>query len=88
MGELTATILFQQEGNQITGTITSDFGKWEITEGVLSGNSLLFTISANIMGNAMEMEFSGTAEKDAIEGTMSTVAGNAEIRATRAPDED
>jgi len=88
MGELTSAIVIQQEGNQITGTIISDFGKWEITGGILSGNSLSFSIAANIMGNAMEMEFSGTAERDSIEGSITTPAGNAELRATRIPDED
>jgi len=88
MGELTSTILFQQEGDQITGTISSELGNWEITGGVLSGNTLSFTIAANIMGNAMEMEFSGSAERDVIEGSISTMAGNAELRATRIPEEE
>jgi len=85
MGEITVAIVFQQEGNQITGTITSEIGKWEVTGGALSGKNLSFTIAANIMGNDMEMEFYGTAEQDSIEGSISTSFGNAELQATRAP---
>jgi imidazolonepropionase-like amidohydrolase len=85
MGELDVTVELEQEENEISGTITSNFGKWEISDGILSGNDLTFTISATIMGESIDMEFSGKAEQDLIEGTFSFSSGSAEIRVTRVP---
>ncbi len=86
MGEMGSTMELAQEGSSISGHISSNFGKWEISDGVLSGNELSFIISAVIMGETMEMSFTGTAEKDSIEGTVSFEGGIAELRATRIPD--
>lgn len=86
MGEMEMTVEIEQEGNQISGTISSDFGQWEISDGFLSENELTFTISATIMGESMDMVFTGTAEKDSIEGTISFMDGSAELKATKIPD--
>jgi len=85
MGEMEMTVEIEQEGNEIRGFISSSFGKWEIRDGVLSGNDLSFTLAATIMGETMEMNFSGKAEKDTIEGTIAFAGGKAELRATRVP---
>ncbi len=86
MGELDMTLELEQEGNAITGNISSEMGRWEIREGLLSGNELTFIIPATIMGETVEITFSGTAQKDSLEGTVSFVGGSAELRATRIPD--
>ncbi|MDH7511626.1 MAG: amidohydrolase family protein [Clostridiales bacterium] len=85
MGELDLTMELEQEGSKVSGALTSAMGRWEIREGTLSGSNLVFSIEATIMGQTMTMEFSGTAEKDSLEGTISTAMGNAELRASRVP---
>lgn len=85
MGEVEVAVELEQEGNQVSGTLSSSYGKWEIRDGLLSGNDLSFSILATIMGETMEMGFSGKAEKDTIEGTISFSGGRAELRATRIP---
>ncbi len=85
MGVMEMTLEIEQEGNEISGSISSDMGKWEISDGFLSGNELSFTITATIMGETMNLVFSGTAEKDYIEGTISFMGGSAELKATRIP---
>lgn len=85
MGEMEMTMELEQEGSQVKGFVTSQMGRWEIKDGVLSGAELTFTLAASIMGETMEMEFSGKAEKDTLEGTISSAMGNAELRATRIP---
>ena len=85
MGEIEATVELEQEGSRISGTIASSYGKWEIKDGLLSGNELSFTILATIMGETTELAFSGKAEKDTIEGTIAFAGGRAELRATRIP---
>lgn len=86
MGEMDMTLEIQQEGNSVSGTISSEMGEWTISDGVLSGKELLFTISATIMDETIELAFSGTAEQDSIDGTISFEGGSAELRATRIPD--
>jgi len=85
MGEVETTVEFEQEENEITGTIINDFGKWEISEGYLRGSELTFVYTAEIMGETMEMTFSGKAEEDLIEGTVTFPRGSAELRLTRIP---
>jgi len=86
MGEMEMTLEIEQEKNQISGTLNSEFGQWEINDGLLSGQELTFSISATIMGETMELSFEGKATKDSIEGTISFSGGSAELRATRIPD--
>jgi imidazolonepropionase-like amidohydrolase len=87
MEEVATTVEFEQEGNDITGTISSDYGKWVISEGYLSGNELTFSCTAIIMGETMEMTFSGKVEEDSIDGTITFPVGSAELRLTRIPKE-
>lgn len=88
MGEMEMTVDLVQEGNAVSGLIFSDFGRWEISDGMLSGKSLSFLLSVVIMGETMEMSFIGTAEKDTLEGTISFEGGSARLRATRIPDQE
>ncbi len=86
MGAMDMTIEFIQDGSNITGSFTSEMGKWDITDGVLSGNELTFSISANIMGESMAMEFSGTVDEESLEGDISVQGENAKLKATKIPD--
>lgn len=85
MGDMEMTMELEQEGSQVKGFMATQMGRWEIKDGVLSGAELTFTLAATIMGETMEMAFSGKAEKDTLEGTISTPMGNAELRAARIP---
>jgi imidazolonepropionase-like amidohydrolase len=85
MGTIESTMELEQDGSEISGSISSEMGEWEITDGILSGNELSMSISATIMGEAMEMSFSGTAEKDSIEGTIYVMGETAELTATKIP---
>ncbi|TEU05961.1 MAG: hypothetical protein E3I52_05120, partial [Candidatus Aminicenantes bacterium] len=86
MGELETILEIEQDGNEISGSISSNMGKWEIREGILSGNELALSIEATIMGETMDMAFSGTAEKDSIEGIISVMEWSMELKAKRIPD--
>jgi len=81
-----STIEFKQDGNQVSGTIATEMGKWEIENGVLSGKDLTFTITANIMGESINLDFSGTAEADYIEGSLSFMQSSGQLKATRIPE--
>jgi len=86
MGEIESTMELEQDGNQISGSISSSMGRWEIRDGILSGNELALSISATMMGQTMDLSFSGTTEKDSIEGTITFMEWSMELTATRIPD--
>jgi hypothetical protein len=86
MGAMDMTIEFIQDGSNITGSFTSEMGKWEITDGILSGKELTFSISADIMGQSMTMEFSGTVDNESLEGDITFPDGSAKLKATKIPD--
>ena len=88
MGDMDMTIEFIQDGSDVTGSFDSEMGKWEIANGVLSGNELTFDITATIMGETMDMAFSGKVEEDTLEGTISFSEGTAELKATKIPDKE
>ena len=85
MGELEATMELEQEGDNLKGFISSQTGRWEIRDGVLSGAELSFVVVGTIMNQTMEMSFSGKAESETIEGTISTGRSAMELRAMRLP---
>jgi hypothetical protein len=88
MGDMEVTLDLEHDGNRVSGSIGSQMGKWEIRDGVLRGADLTFTIVATMMNDTVEMAFSGKAEKDKIEGTISSPMGSAELRAARTPKSD
>jgi len=85
MGEWESTMELEQDGNEISGSISTRIGRWEIRDGILSGNELALSISGTIMGETMNLAFSGTAEKDSIEGTITVMEWSMELKAKRIP---
>jgi hypothetical protein len=61
-------------------------GNWIISSGILSGQELTFSISANIMGESMTMEFSGKVDGDSLDGDIFVQGENAKLKATKIPD--
>jgi imidazolonepropionase-like amidohydrolase len=87
IGELDISLELDQQGSQVSGTAIVMGNKRDISEGVLSGSALTFTIETVIMGQSMSFAFQGTADKDLIEGSLAFPMGSAEVRLTRAPKE-
>ncbi len=66
----TPSAVFKQEGEVLTGQYTSQqYGTFPL-KGTLKGNQLSFTFTMTIEGNAIDVLFSGTADKDAIKGSV------------------
>ncbi len=87
MGEMEMTLEIQQDGSSISGFLSSEMGQWDISDGVLSGKELTFALTITMGDETIEVPFSGTAEKDFIQGTMSFMGESAELKATRIPDQ-
>ncbi len=85
MGEMEMTMELEQEGSSVQGQLISNYGRWEIRDGHLSGQELNFSVSIEIMGQTIEAAFHGRVEKDLIEGTVQIPGGSADFRAIRIP---
>jgi imidazolonepropionase-like amidohydrolase len=79
-----ATLTLRQQGNTLTGTMTSEFGTSEITNGTVTGSEFRFTTTVTV-GQTLDVEVSGTVSGDRISGTATTPNGNATFSGTRVP---
>jgi len=82
-GSQTMTLMLDQDGSALTGTVTLSGGgrrggdgggggsrTIEISDGVVDGQSFSFTMTVSFGDRSMEQAFSGTIEGDSIEGTI------------------
>ena len=67
-GTGTPTVTFQQDGEKLTGTYSSQvFGEQKVT-GSVKGNAITFGFTATLEGNSFEITYTGTVEKDTMKG--------------------
>jgi hypothetical protein len=85
-GTMTSTFTFVVDGNTVTGTIGSQMGDTEISEGTIEGNKISFKVVMSRGDRTIEMVYSGTVEGDTIHGTMETPRGEQPWTATRIKD--
>ncbi|MEJ2237715.1 MAG: hypothetical protein P8X82_05420 [Gemmatimonadales bacterium] len=85
-GTMTSTFTFQVEGNKLTGSIGSQMGDVEISEGTVEGNKISFKMVMSRGDRTFEMSYSGTVEGDTITGTMETPRGEVPWTAKRIND--
>lgn len=74
-GTMTTTFTFEQDGGKLTGTLTSQRGDMEISDGTIEGNKISFKLVMTRGDSTIEMTYSGTVEGDTITGTMQTPRG-------------
>ncbi len=74
-GTMTTTFTFEQDGNKLTGTLGSQRGDMEISDGTIEGNNISFKLVMTRGDRTFEMMYSGTVEGDTITGTMQTPRG-------------
>jgi hypothetical protein len=72
-GTGTPTVTFKQDGEKLTGHYSSMLvGEAELT-GSIKGQTIEFTVHADIQGMPLEFKFTGTIDgKDAMKGTLDT----------------
>ena len=71
-GSISATpsVVFKQDGESLTGEYTSQqYGSYPL-KGTVKGNQLQFTFTMTIEGNAIDVAYSGTVDKDSIKGSV------------------
>ena len=64
-------ITFSQDDAELSGSVDTEMGSANITEGSVAGNSIDFKVSLTIGGQSMTLIFTGTVEGDSMEGSVS-----------------
>ncbi|MEW6455295.1 MAG: amidohydrolase family protein [Acidobacteriota bacterium] len=83
-GEMSATMTLTQSGSDVSGEFKSQMGITQISNGVVSGNEISFSILIPTTDPPMEVFFSGKVEGNSITGTIDLgPMGTAEWKATR-----
>jgi hypothetical protein len=73
-GEKMATLNLQQEGEQVSGSISGTFGAGEIANASISpGGQVRFTVPLQIEGQTKEATFIGTLSGNEIGGAVNVV---------------
>ena len=84
MGQQKATVALQTDGDSLSGTMSSSQGTVDIKDGSVDGNTASWKVSIT-RPMPMTLEFSATADGDAISGNVQLGAfGSASFTGTRA----
>ncbi|MBC7909966.1 MAG: insulinase family protein, partial [Pyrinomonadaceae bacterium] len=68
---LPATLNIKQDGNKISGSVTSQLGESELKPTTIRGNAFDATLVISMGGQTSEAQVSGTVENDTMKGTIS-----------------
>jgi hypothetical protein len=80
------TVDFVQEEAALSGQMTTPFGVFEFTGGVVSGNTISFEMNVSVGGQDLDLFFSGTVEGERMTGSVvQGGAGTSEFTARRIP---
>ena len=64
------TVVFQQDGEKLTGTYTGQMGEYPL-KGTFRDKKIAFTVSVNLQGNEIALVYTGTLEADGmLKGTV------------------
>jgi hypothetical protein len=82
-GTIERTFTFKQDGTKLTGETTSQMlGKSTIIEGKVEGDSISFSINANLQGNDIKLTYKGKISGDTIKLSSDLAAGGQTIEWT------
>ena len=66
-GTGTPTVIFKQDGENLTGTYKGRLGEAPI-KGTVKGNEIKFSVTLSAQGQEIEIEYSGTVDGDSMKG--------------------
>jgi hypothetical protein len=69
-GSGSPTFTFKQTGDALEGTYEGTFGKVDNVKGTVSGNKATWSFTAEAQGTQLNIEYSGTVDKDTMKGTV------------------
>jgi hypothetical protein len=75
-GNQETTFTLMQSGSSVTGTVGTQNGEREISEGKVDGDNITFVVSFEARGNTIKQEYKGTVAGDEIKFSRSGGRGN------------
>jgi hypothetical protein len=76
-GSMERTFVFKVNGNNVTGETTSSMmGKSAISDGKIDGDTVTFTITGNLGGNEMKLNYKGKVTANEIHFTSQIAGGD------------
>jgi imidazolonepropionase-like amidohydrolase len=84
-GTLQGTLKLAQEGNSLSGEITTPFGSAPLKNGVVSGSEVKFDFSINVQGQQMEVSTTAKINGASISGSMTAQGQASDFSGTRKP---
>src|SRR5258708_23446380 len=66
-GTGTPTLILKQDGETLTGTYKGRFGEAPV-KGTIKDNAIKFTVTINVQGQDLEIEYAGTVDCDTMKG--------------------
>ncbi|HKP72891.1 MAG TPA: hypothetical protein VJT82_08140, partial [Pyrinomonadaceae bacterium] len=78
-----ATLTLQQQGAALSGTLQSQLGSSEISNGSVGADGFRFTTVLNLGGQTMEVTYTGTVSGNQMTGTATTPRGAVPFTGTR-----
>lgn len=82
---LQATLNLQQQGTSITGTMVSQLGTSQITNGRVTANGFSFTTSVMFGGASINIAVAGTVSGSSVSGTVDAPQGTVPFSGTKNP---
>src|SRR5579863_4742042 len=75
-GNLERTFVFKVDGTKLTGETTSEMlGKSVINDGKIDGDTISFSITANMQGNELKLNYKGKLAGDELKLTSEAAGG-------------
>lgn len=69
------TLELEQDDARFDGTLEGEFGTLDVDDGLVSGEEVSFSVTADVEGEAMEVTFTGTVSGDRMNGSGSGPPG-------------
>lgn len=67
----TSIMTFKVDGDKLTGTVASQRGEAQISDGKVSGDEISFSVVRNFNGNEFKMQYKGKVEGNTIKFNVS-----------------
>jgi imidazolonepropionase-like amidohydrolase len=83
--EVSSTLTLREDGETLSGDVSTPFGSAKISGGKLSGNELQLSYSLNVQGQELTVSAKGRIEGTSIQGTMEAMGQTFSFNGTKRP---
>jgi len=82
-GDLQVNLTVKQDGENLSGTISSQFGQSDFSSGKFSGNKFSFPVAINVGGDSVQLVFTGVIDGDTMKGNIESPQGSFDFSGAR-----